>query len=75
MAAIEPHVVNLIDFLRKQGANITMNYDHTIDIVGVQSIDKLGEFSIGYDYIESGTFVIFGALCSREYIDIHNACI
>lgn len=75
LAAIEPHVVNLVDFLKKQGANITINYDHTIDIVGVENINPAGEFSIGYDYIESGTFVVFGALCSEEYIDIHHACI
>jgi UDP-N-acetylglucosamine 1-carboxyvinyltransferase len=75
LAAIEPHVVNLIDFLKKQGADITINYDHTIDIIGVETIAPIGEFAIGYDYIESGTFVIFGALCSQEYIDIHHACI
>ncbi|HBB27520.1 TPA: UDP-N-acetylglucosamine 1-carboxyvinyltransferase, partial [Candidatus Gracilibacteria bacterium] len=75
LAAIEPHVVNLVEFLQKLGANITLNYDHTIDIVGVESIDKEGEFSIVHDYIESGTFVVLGALASREYIDIHHACI
>lgn len=43
MAAIEPHVVNLVDFLRKQGANITMNFDHTIDIIGVKELAQIGE--------------------------------
>ncbi|MDD5197730.1 MAG: UDP-N-acetylglucosamine 1-carboxyvinyltransferase [Candidatus Gracilibacteria bacterium] len=75
LAAIEPHVVNLVDFLKKQGANIVMNYDHTIDIVGVERILTIGEFSIVHDYIESGTFVVLGALASEGYIDIHHACI
>jgi UDP-N-acetylglucosamine 1-carboxyvinyltransferase len=30
LAAIEPHVINLIDFLRAAGANIKMRYNHTI---------------------------------------------
>lgn len=75
MAAIEPHVVNLVDFLRGQGADIIMNYDHTIDIVGVEKLTSVAEFSIVHDYIEAGTFVILGALASQEYIDIHHACI
>jgi UDP-N-acetylglucosamine 1-carboxyvinyltransferase len=75
LTAIEPHVVNLVDFLKKQGADITINYDHTIDVVGVEKINPVGEFSIVHDYIESGTFVILGALVSQEYIDIHHACI
>jgi len=41
LAAIEPHVANLVDFLRKQGANITINYDHTIDIIGVEKINPV----------------------------------
>jgi UDP-N-acetylglucosamine 1-carboxyvinyltransferase len=31
------------------------------------------EFEVISDYIESGTFIVLGALCSREYIDIHQA--
>ncbi len=33
MAAIEPHVMNLIEFLREAGAKITVGYDHTITLV------------------------------------------
>lgn len=73
LAAIEPHVVDLVTFLNNQGANITINYDHTIDIQGVEKIMTEGEFTIVHDYIESGTFVVLGALASREYIDIHHA--
>ncbi|MDD5376945.1 MAG: UDP-N-acetylglucosamine 1-carboxyvinyltransferase [Candidatus Gracilibacteria bacterium] len=75
LAAIEPHVANLVDFLKGQGADITINYDHTIDIVGIEKIRPIGEFSIVHDYIEAGTFVVLGALASEEYIDIHHACI
>jgi UDP-N-acetylglucosamine enolpyruvyl transferase len=32
LAAIEPHVMNLVSFLRQGGANIAIKYDHTIII-------------------------------------------
>ena len=75
LAAIEPHVANLVEFLRKQGADITINYDHTIDVIGVEKLNPVWKFSVVHDYIESGTFVVLGALASQEYIDIHHACI
>lgn len=33
------------------------------------------EYTITPDYLESGTFVIIGALASEKYIDIHHASI
>lgn len=41
----------------------------------MEKIASVGEFSIVHDYIESGTFIVLGALASQEYIDIHHACI
>lgn len=73
--AIEPHVINLIDFLNKAWAKITLDYDHSINIEWVEKLKEELEFDVISDYIESGTFVIFGALASKEYIDIENACI
>lgn len=74
IAAIEPHVVNLIESLESMGAKIHLNYDHTITIEG-QSLDTEQTFraNIIHDYIESGTFVVFGALASKDFIDIKNA--
>lgn len=75
LSAIEPHVINLVDFLKKAGANIVVHYDHTIEITGVDSLNEHVKFSITHDYIEAGTFIIFGALASEKYIDINHACI
>jgi len=73
LSAIEPHVMNLIDFLRAAGANIKIRYNHTIVIEGVDSLKNEFDFEIISDYIESGTFMIIGALLSEEYLDIHHA--
>ncbi|MDD3646144.1 MAG: UDP-N-acetylglucosamine 1-carboxyvinyltransferase [Candidatus Gracilibacteria bacterium] len=72
-SAIEPHVMNLISFLRVAGADIKIRYDHTIIINGVENLTDGFEFEVVSDYIESGTFAIMGALASKDYIDIENA--
>ena len=72
-SAIEPHVMNLIDFLRKAWADIKIRYDHTIIIKWVDNLVDNFEFEIVYDYIESGTFIIIWALASKDFIDIKNA--
>lgn len=74
-AATEPHVMNLIDFLRKAWANIKIRYNHEIIIEGVSALKSSFSFPIIHDYIESGTFMIIAALASKEYLDIENACI
>lgn len=73
MAAIEPHVMNLIGFFNKAWAKITVEYNHRIVIEWVKCLTDEIEFSIISDYIEAWTFVIFWALTSKEYIDINNA--
>lgn len=73
LAAIEPHVVNLIDFLRTLWIRIEISYDHTLTIHGQKDIPKTAETTVIHDYIESGTFVILGALTSEESILIKNA--
>lgn len=73
MSAIEPHVMNLIDFLRKAGANIKIRYNHVIIVTWVDSLVSDYEFDVVSDYIEAWTFMIIGALLSKEYIDIKNA--
>ncbi|USN58140.1 MAG: hypothetical protein H6767_07555 [Candidatus Peribacteria bacterium] len=74
-AAIEPHVMNLIDMLRSAGADIKIRYDHSIIITGVETLETNVEATIIPDYIEAGTFMIIGALAAKEYIDIHHAAI
>jgi len=73
LAAIEPHVINLIDFFNKAWAHISISYNHKIEIIWVRDLSENIEFDIIHDYIESGTFVIFGALTSKNYLDINNA--
>ena len=73
LSAIEPHVLNLIDFLREAGAEIFIRYDHTIIINGVSELKSDFNFDIVSDYIQAGTYVIIWALASKEYIDIENA--
>lgn len=72
-SAIEPHVMNLIDFLRSAWANISIRYNHEIIISGVEKLNSLVEWEIIWDYIESWTFIILWALAAKEYIDIKNA--
>jgi len=73
MSAIEPHVVNVVEFFKKAWANIDIHYNHKIVINWVDKLNSEIEFSVIHDYIESGTFVILGALTSENYIDILNA--
>ena len=73
LAAIEPHVMNLIDFLKKIWAKIEVTFDHTIIIEGITNIPKNAETHVIHDYIESGTFIILGALCSNPSITVRNA--
>lgn len=73
LSAIEPHVMNLIDFLRVAWADIQIRYNHDIIVNWVNSLSNEIDFDIISDYIESGTYMIIAALCSEEYIDIENA--
>jgi len=73
LSALEPHVLNLIDFLKKAWADISIRYDHTIIISWVSNLKSDFEFDIVSDYIQSGTYIIIWALASKEYIDIKNA--
>lgn len=73
LAAIEPHVINLIDFLKLAWADIIVDYDHTITINWVDNLNSNLWFSVVSDYIESGTFMIIWAMLSMEYMDIENA--
>jgi UDP-N-acetylglucosamine 1-carboxyvinyltransferase len=71
--AIEPHVTNLIAFLKKAWADIKVKYNHEIVINWVKKLDNDFEFDIVADYIEAWTYMIIWALASEEYIDIVNA--
>jgi UDP-N-acetylglucosamine 1-carboxyvinyltransferase len=73
--AIEPHVMNLIDFLRAAWANISIRYDNTIIIDWVSALKTDIDFEVISDYIQSGTYMIMWALAAEEYITIEKACV
>ncbi len=73
LAAFEPHIFNLIDFLRLAGVQIDIRYDHTIIIHGTRNIKTDLQQEVISDYLQSGTFAIIAALASEKYIDIHRA--
>ncbi len=72
-AAIEPHVMNLIDFLRTAWANISIRYDHSIIISWVSELKSSFEFEIISDYIQSWTYMIIAALASKHSLVLENA--
>lgn len=72
-SATEPHVMCLIDFLRKAWADIKIRYNHEIIITWVEKLSNNLEFDVVTDYIESGTYMIIWALASKEYIDVVDA--
>jgi len=72
-SAIEPHVMNLIAFLRTLDIIITLSHDHTITIDGTKYVPKEAETTVIHDYIESGTFIILGALTATPSIEIKHA--
>jgi len=73
LGAIEPHVMNLITFLRTAGADISIRYDNTIIIQWVEELKTDISCDIVSDYIQSGTYMVMWALASKESITIKNA--
>ncbi len=73
LAAFEPHIFNLVDFLRKAGIKIDIKYDHTISVHGRENMNQDIQQEVISDYLQSGTFAIIAALASKNYIDIHRA--
>lgn len=73
LAAIEPHVMALIDFLRSLGILIEISHDHTITIDGIKHPPQKAETTVIHDYIESGTFIVLWALTANPVIEIKHA--
>jgi len=69
LAATEPHVVDLCNFLVSMGAEIKGIGTHTLHIKGDKKL-RSTDFSICYDQIEAGTFAI-AAAASRGDLVIH----
>ena len=70
LAAIEPHVFDLIDFLRKLGMAIETGNAHSFKVGPGKSENSKIEHSIINDPIEAGTFAILAA-ATKSRIDIN----
>jgi len=64
-AACEPHVEDLANFLNLMGAKVQGAGTNRIIIEGVEKLDG-GEFAVGPDYIDAGTFAIAAAVTKSK---------
>jgi len=65
IAACEPEIVDLADFLNSAGAKISGAGSHTIIVEGVKSL-KEAEHTVIPDRIEAGTIAIAAAVCGGK---------
>ncbi len=71
-AACEPHVRDLCNFLNQLGASITGIGTNRLIIEGVEKLHG-GEFRIGTDFMEVGSFIGAAVVTGGE-VRINNAC-
>jgi len=70
--AIEPHVIDLINFLKNLWAKIKLWYDHRVYIQPTKIQIKNYEYEIISDYIEAGTYFAIWAIADESDIIIKN---
>lgn len=70
LAAIEPHVVDYCNFLKKMGAKIEGIGTHILKVEGVKELNSI-EYEIIPDQIEAGTFAIAG-IASKGSLTVKN---
>ena len=63
--ACEPEIKDLVNFLKKMGANIKWIGKREIKVIGTQTF-KAVNYSVMFDRIEAGTFIIAGALVGKK---------
>lgn len=69
-AAIEPHVINLIDYLTMLWAQIQINYDHSITITPQSIKPQSDTFKITGDYLEAWLYLGIGAVAPNSELTI-----
>lgn len=69
-AAAEPEIIDLAEFLKKMGANITGEGTNTITITGVKKLFG-AEHTVMPDRIEAGTFMIAAAITKGDVVVEH----
>lgn len=70
LAASEPHVQNLCEFLQSTGCEISGVGSHSLKISGTH-IETSGEITVTSDYLQVGTYLLAGILTDSE-ITIEN---
>jgi UDP-N-acetylglucosamine 1-carboxyvinyltransferase len=70
-AATEPHVVELCEFLRKMGANVSGIGSSKLRVEGTSKLHG-AQHTLGGDYIEAGSWAVVGAITGGE-LDIDGA--
>ncbi len=63
--ACEPEIKDLINFLKKMGANIKWTGKREVKVIGTRSFNAVN-YSVMFDRIEAGTFIIAGALVGKK---------
>lgn len=71
--AFEPHVVDVCNLLSKMGAQIKGIGTSTLEIVGKENLNG-GDFRIGQDYVEIGTYAVAAAITKSEIV-LENASV
>jgi UDP-N-acetylglucosamine 1-carboxyvinyltransferase len=64
-AATEPHVIELCEFLRKMGADVSGEGSSRIRITGASKL-RGAEHRLGGDYIEAGSWAVVAAITGGE---------
>ena len=59
--AIEPEIIDLVNFLNEMGCNIRWTSKRKIKIVGVSQVKEIS-YSVMFDRIEAGTYLIAAAI-------------
>ena len=67
VAAVEPEIRNLADFLNKMGAKIRGAGTHEIEVEGVKELNGV-EHEVLPDRIEAGTYIIAGIITNSEIV-------
>jgi UDP-N-acetylglucosamine 1-carboxyvinyltransferase len=67
LSAVEPEILNLIDFLQYMGAKISWQGSHTLMIEGVANL-RGGKVRVIPDRIEAGTWAIAAAITRGEVL-------
>lgn len=69
-AAIEPHVLDLVAFLKNMWAKIEINYDHSIVIYPQTIKVNKKEFTIIWDMLEAGLYLAIWAVAPKSNITV-----